>query len=339
MGLKKYIVSGLVFLILLGVAVYSLHPGSYTQSISNINITLPVAVWMMISAFLLYLVSIFHMMFYGTVNFAKLRKIKKDSDKFAEASKQALLGKNITAEYKSDVFKFPGTILPLLNSDPNKAAKHRIYDDDIQDILEVKEKLNNGEVLDLSRFSLLPSNPLSIQNIKNKLVEDPTYATEVLKKCEDESVCQKAGLALASYASLSDLEKFEVEPTKEILNILIDRIGNPKNSITLSNSQIISYLKSIDRDGKTLVKDDFIDLAKKLRSKIMPDTLVNLFETLSHEFPYRANEGYLYILFELQMIEKARDFLDNSSEDEFLKFRYLLFLKDNNRNFDTELFI
>jgi hypothetical protein len=44
-------------------------------------------------------------------------------------------------------------------------------------------------------------------------------------------------------------------------------------------------------------------------------------------------------MFELQMMDHAREFLDNSSEDEYVKFKYMLFLKDSGKNFDTELFI
>jgi hypothetical protein len=44
-------------------------------------------------------------------------------------------------------------------------------------------------------------------------------------------------------------------------------------------------------------------------------------------------------MFDLQLIDKARDYLDNSAKDEYTKFKHLLFLKDSGKNFDIDLFV
>ncbi len=334
MGLKKYIGFGLFFIILLGLYVYSFEGGKYTLHIVDVPITLPIAVWIILPVILLFLATIAHLMFYGTANAIKFRRVKKDGEKFTQAAKEALLGKEIKADYKSDIFALPGAILPLLNADPYKAKKYRIYNDDIQDILEAKERLENGEVVDLSSYNLKPSNPYMLQNALNEMAKDRTYATTILKRCDDKATCKKAFLTFATYAPMSELEKYEVEPSREVFDIMIERVGASEDALELSDDEMIAYLKKLD-----YTSEDFIALMKKLRSKLVPDRLLNLAAKLAHEFPHVAGEAYLYVLFELQMIDDAREFLVNASEDEYQKFRYILFLKDQGRNFDTELFI
>ncbi len=334
MGLRKYIVLGAMLIIAMGIAIYTYTGEYYSLPIAGININLPIAVWVLIPALILYLVTIIHLIFYGTINFAKLRTIKSDSERFVENAKRALLGKKVSAdEYKSEVFKLPGMILPLLNIDPKRSVHHRVYDDGIQDILEAKQRIKEGEVVDLSKFNLLPDNALVLQNSLNALAQDRTYATTILKKCEDKKLCQKAHHALATYASLDEIKKYQVEPTKELFYTLIERIDAKENAIDMSDEDIIDFIKDLD-----FTKEDYIDLAKKLKSKLNPDRLILLFEKLAHQFPQEAGDGYLYVLFELQMVDNAREFLENSSEEEYPVFKYLLFLKDSGKNFDTDLF-
>jgi len=334
MGLKKYISFGLILLIAMGIFAYSLEGKYYSLSLAGITVNLPVAVWVILPAVLLFLITIFHLIFYGTLGFARMRKIKKDSEKFLQNSKNALLGKVVVNEYKTDIFKLPGAILPLLNVDPKRYADHRVYDDGIQDILDVKRKIEEGEVLDLSSFVLRDDNALVLKNHENKLIDDKQYAISILNKCDDKELCEKAYLSLATYGTVSDLTKYDVEPTNRVFYILIDRINAKENQLELSDEDIVSYIKKLDFNSK-----DFIDLAKKLKTKLNPDRLLQLFERLSHDFPHDGGESYLYVMFELQMMDNAREFLENSSEDEYVKFKYMLFLKNSGKNFDTELFV
>ncbi len=334
MGLKKYIGFGLFFIILLGVYVYSFEGGKYTLTVAEVPIALPIAVWIILPVILLFLATIAHLMYYGTKNALKFRRVKKDGEKFTLAAKEALLGKEIQAEYKSEFFKLPGAILPLLNSDPYKAKKYRIYNDDVQDILETKERLENGEIVDLTKYSLKPANPNVLKNALNQMAEDRTHAATILKRCDNKDTCKKAFSVFATYAPLSELKKYEIEPSREVFDIMIERVGGTKDPLALSDDEIIAYIKELDYDA-----DDFTTLMKKLRAKMVPDRLVTLAEKLANEFPNAAGEGYLYVLFELQMVDDAREFLANAPEDEYLKFNYILFLKDQGRNFDTELFV
>ncbi len=334
MGLKKFISFGLMFLVVMGVVIYSFVGGSYSFSVFNTPIELPIAVWVVLPALLMYIFTILHLIFYGTVGYAKMRKVKNDGETLLQNSKNALLGKVVETEYKTDIFKLPGAVLPLLNVDPKRYADHRVYDDGIQDILDVKRKIDEGEVVDLTPFSLKEDNALVLKNYENKIAIDKNYAQIVLRSSKDKKLCQKAHLAIASFSSLDEVNKYDIKPTRELFDILIDRVNAKENSLDLSDEAIIVYAKELDFKSK-----DFVKLAKKLKVKLNPDRLMLLFERLAHEFPAEAGEAYLYVMFELQMVDNAREFLENTSEDEYIKFKYLLFLKDSGKIFDTELFI
>ncbi len=336
MGLRKYLIFGIILLIAMGLAIYTVIGGSYHLPLSGSwkSIELPIAVWAIIPALILFLLTLAHIMFYGSVGQYRMRKIRKDSDTLLQNLKNALLGKLVGSEYKTELFKLPGVIVPLLNIDPKRYADHRVFDDGIQDILDTKRKVEEGEVVELDQYSLKNDNALILKNHANKLNHDKSHALTVLKECKDKNLCQKAHLALASFGSINDIGKYKVEPTHEFFDTLVDRINSDENSLEISDDLMVTYIKELNFSS-----DDFVNLAKKLQKKINPDRVMLLFERFSHKFPNEAGEAYLYIMFELQMIDNARDFLENSAENEYAKYKYMLFLKDSGKNFDTELFI
>jgi hypothetical protein len=338
MGLKKYVGFSILFTVLLGLFVYSFEGGRYTIDVLDVPITLPIALWIVLPVILLALATVAHLMFYGTKNMVTLRRIKKDSQKFTQTAKEALLGKELNSDYKSEVFKLPGAILPLLNADPKKAKRYRIHNDEIQDILDIKEQLENGEVVDLSAYNLNDSNPYMLQNAVNKLENDPDYALTILNRCDDEYVCNKAFDKFVTFGSFGDIRRYEKISSKKTLEQIISRIGASENSLELSNNEIVDYMKEVDKED-AYISEEIVAIMKKLRSKLTPDRLILLADKIAHEFPHRGAEAYLYTMFELQRVDEAREFLDNANEDEYPKFRYLLFLKEQGRNFDTELFV
>ncbi|NPA81243.1 MAG: fatty-acid--CoA ligase [Epsilonproteobacteria bacterium] len=337
MGFKKYMAAGLLLILIIGLYVFSFEGGKYTLDFFGIPITLPIAVWIIVPAFILYLFTLLHMMFYGAIDLSKKRALKKGHKNFIKATKNVLLGLDNNVQFKSEWLKLPGAILNIFNIDPRKRAK-KVPNEEIQEILDLKEKLERGEVVDLSKYRLAKDNPLVLKNLENKLKKDKLYADGILKNCPDKSLplCKEAFREFAKYASLDQIKKYEKEGYKidrEIFDIIIDRFQNSDHPLNLTNDDIVELIKKLDFD-----KDDFIALAKKLKPRMNPDALIFLFERLFNEFP-KASDAYLFILFELQMIDKVREILENSSIDEYVKFKHLLFLIDNGKNFDIEDFV
>ena len=84
---------------------------------------------------------------------------------------------------------------------------------------------------------------------------------------------------------------------------------------------------------------DYLELAREIKIKLSPDALIALFEKLYNSKGSVAADAYLYVLYDLQMIDKIRDILENSDRDEFVKFKTVLFLRDNGKSIDIDKFL
>ena len=164
------------------------------------------------------------------------------------------------------------------------------------------------------------------------LNQDKKYASTILKNCVDDDLCHKAAKVLAEYANIDEIEKLNIKVDKDIFNTLISRVG--ENDFKISNSKLIELIKELNLD-----KDELVNLMKDLKDKLTPDERVKLADDLLNSFPDNAGEAYLYTMFDLQLIDKAREYLENSSKKEYTKFKHLLFLKDSGKNFDINLFV
>ncbi len=81
--------------------------------------------------------------------------------------------------------------------------------------------------------------------------------------------------------------------------------------------------------------DDFIMLAKNYETILKPDQIIELFEKLSVELE-DATPAYLHVLFEYEMIDKAREVLANTKNGEFSPFKALLDLKEAGKHYNLE---
>ena len=334
MGFKKYLVFGLMLIIVIGMYVHNLTDASYSVSLAGITLNLPISMWVVLPAIVLYIFTMLHLMFYGTLGFFKFRKIKGDAKKFVENSKRALLGRELVDNsYKSDVFQLPGSVLPLLNIDPKRYRDYRIHDDGVQDILNTKERIGDGESVDLSKYSLKNDNALLVKNYENMLRDDKSYAVTILRRCQDPNLRRLATIAMAEYSPIGELAKHGVKVDREIFKTLIQRVKSDKD-FSMTNEEILDYATKLEFNDNELV-----ELSRDLKNVFNPDERIKFSKDLLEKFPNEGNDAYLYTMFDLQMIDKARDLLENSSKDEHIKFKHLLFLKDSGRNFDIDLFI
>jgi hypothetical protein len=75
MGLKSYIISTILLIIVLFGFVHSLELGEYTLSLFGFSETLPVSVWFVLPIIFLSLLTYIHIIFYGLINYFKLRLV------------------------------------------------------------------------------------------------------------------------------------------------------------------------------------------------------------------------------------------------------------------------
>ncbi len=334
MGLRKYILFSIVFILAVGVYVFSLEGGNYSLSIYGRSISLPVAVWIVVPTVALFLATVLHIMFYGLREYMAVRALKKDYDNFIEMLKKRIVGEQSDVELKTKWFRLPSKIINSMKFDPESKVVLS-EDDEINSILEVVRKIEVGEPVDLKKYKLSLSNPIFLKNMQNRLRSDNRFAEDILKKCSDKNdlLCKEAFKTYIRYASLANIKKYDYDIDKEIFEIMVERYKAEKDELVMEVEDIIDYAQRVN-----LVSEEYIKLAKSVKDKMNPDGLLFMFEKL-YEKDENAVEAYLYILFELQMIDQVREILENSAEDELQKYKYLIFLKDSGKNFNIEIFV
>ncbi|MBL0708174.1 MAG: fatty-acid--CoA ligase [Sulfurimonas sp.] len=270
-------------------------------------------------------------------DFWKERSITKDFDNFKTALSEKVVGEDSAVQYKTEFFQFIGKSMKMLEY---KEIDDFVSEDEkVEQSRQLIKKLNSGKIVELKKYRLSSQNRLLEQNELNKLQEDHRYASTILKECKDDSseLCQKAYNEYIQYASYVDIKKLDFTPTKEMFRVLMDRYFKEEGSVAIKIS--FDEIQELFMRFKAN-REDYLELACEIKTKLEPDSLIELFEKLynSEEHP-EAFDAYLYVLYELQMIDKIREILENTDEDEFVKWKTILFLRDNGRNVDSGIFL
>ncbi len=333
MGIKKYIIFSLIFLVAVGVYIYSFNGDTYTLSAFGVPLTLPIALWVVLPALLIAVASVLHMMFYSVKGYFIQRNLQKDYKSFLQYAKMRILGLDGSNEFKTVWYKLPVKMLKHFRFDATKDPDD-IDDEDIKNTILDLKRVEKGESVNLKKYKLPKDNYFVRKNTLNKLAEDKKYAEEILNGCEDkeDEICKKAFEVYATYTTYSNIKKQGFKIDKELFEKLLDRVVDPDDFFSMENDDIFELLKSFEYS-----KREYIELAKRLKQVLSPEALISLYEKLSAEKEL-ATQAYLYILFEYQMIDKAREVLENSAKNEYEKFKYFLFLRDSGKNFDIDLF-
>lgn len=334
MGIKRYILLSIVFILAIGLYVYSFEGASFTLDLFGIPIALPIAVWIIAPVVLLMIASTVHMMYYSMKHFMAQRALKKDYETFVQIARAALLGEEHKASFKTEWFKLPGQVLGAMSFRPD-ASTEGIESEALTEVCTVLSKINAGEYVDLKKYKLRNDSPLLIANRLNQLKTNPKAAPEVLKSCSllESDLCKKAFDTLLSNASYTEIKRYNFELSPAMVLAILERYVNEEDDLFMNEEELTSLIGSVK-----MSREEYISASKILKAKLNPDMLIALFEKL-YNTDNDAADAYLFVLFELQMIDKAREILDNSDADEFEKFKILLFLRDSGKNSDIELFL
>lgn len=337
MYLKRYTIGSVFFILFVGWYVSQFLGYSQTESISLFGLSLPslpVAILVLLPVIVLYIMTVLHMMYYSVKGYFKLRNYQKDYDKLIEAITNALLLKHTSFTYKTDRYKLLGQVVDNVNITPvEKFGK--TDNEKINAALEVLHDLKEGKTVDLKKFNLPDDNALVLQNNINRMKNADLTPESILNKKEKytQEVLEKAFEDYIVYAPVNAIEKHQEYITKDALFSFLSRVNSGENGIEVSDELIISLMNRVD-----LNKHEYIEISKKLSSRMIPEQRMKLFETLSEQNE-EAQEAYLYTLFDLEMIDQAKEFLDSVGKDDMLKFRAYLALKESGQNYNINLFI
>ena len=117
MGLKKYIGFSLILIIAVGLYVYTIESGDYTLTFFDISFLLPTVIWILAPLVLLFVFSVLHLLFYGSISYCKNRSYAKDETAILEVLKSSLLQRKDKKRLKTPGFKNLAQILAQFKFD------------------------------------------------------------------------------------------------------------------------------------------------------------------------------------------------------------------------------
>ncbi|RBQ27533.1 MULTISPECIES: hypothetical protein [Arcobacteraceae] len=332
MGLKIYIVATILFLIVTFGYTYSLELGEYTISLFGNSFTFPVAVWIIFPALILVLATYLHIIFYSLVKYIKEKFVEADLDTVIDILKSKLLGRDKKAVFKTKKFKDIAELFDAFDlSVTNESFTSTNLD--FNKIVNAIQDINSGKYVSEKVVKLEPNSDIAKKNLINKINEQVDFAIDILKKSDnyDFDIIKLAFKNVIKEKSMTTVKKLykNIKLDKDLAFDLLSKDIENKE-FGFSDEEIIEIVKNIG-----FTKDDYIKLAQLYKKELNPDRLINVFEKLSNEFD-EATTANLYILSELEMIDKLRETLANSSEQDFLAFKALLDLKDAGKYYNLE---
>jgi hypothetical protein len=336
MYIKRYTISVAIFAVLLGVYVNFLYPQSVEIGLFGMNLPMmPVAVLVVIPVVLLYVATLFHMVFYSLVGSFKVHKYEKDLDKMMLSVGDALLCKeNRHFEFKTPKYKQLGKLLDNLSVSP-ELQMPTIEDEKLAAILKVVTRIKNGEVADLKKFNLPTDNLLMIQNDKNRYDAHEISAEDILSKANrySKELCKRAYIDATKTSSLAVIEKAKEFMSFDALKNILSRINSDQNQLPANNENLIELITILK-----LTEKEYIELSQILSKNMIPEQRIRLFEILS-EKDDDATGAYLYTLYDLEMQSPANEILSNSQSHEYLNFKAYRALRECSKNYDISLFV
>jgi hypothetical protein len=336
MSIKRYTIAAFLFMLFVGWFV-QVYISQDIRSIDFFGIQLPpmpIALWVVAPLFLLYLASLLHMGSCSISKMMELRRYRKDYEQLTQAIRDALLGKkNRRTSYRTERYATIGTIIDKCDIIPTEKL-NKSDNETIQSALTLIRDVDNGEAVDLRKFSLEHDNPIAVKYHTMRYKHGDVIAEDILSKPErfSKELASQAYKDFVTTASIASIIKYKQYMTKEALVSILGRIDAKVNPLTIDNEVLFDLIQKV-----TITEDEYICGSIILSKTMMPEQRINLFERLSN-----ANEdataAYIYTLYDLEVVDAANDLLDGSRENEFPQFRAYRALKEANKTFSINLF-
>jgi ABC-type multidrug transport system fused ATPase/permease subunit len=330
MRLGLYIFAALTLGAIIGALTYTINPNNYLVEILGINFNFPVAVWVVLPMFVLLIFTIFHMLFYSLKSYFKLKKWQKDAATLDDALYWSLLNEPKEQKYAMEEVKSSAVLLGKSSLSIVEGLNPRL-----SRVVNIINKIKNGEYVDLKEHKMArvfnEGNPHLIQNRLNRLESDNEFVEEVMKSSSQFSkLVQAQALEIFArketfykarkYAKVFDVENFKVMLAR----------ANFEEDMGLSSEILNDFM-----NGLKLSCTDFVEIANVTKKQFTPDENLKLFKRYQAENP-KAQNAYLYLLFEYELLDEVGAYLDEQDENDFIKFRALYELKKEDKKFKLE---
>jgi ABC-type multidrug transport system fused ATPase/permease subunit len=333
MRLALYIFATFALMAIVAAFTYTVNPDHYTIELMGINFNFPVAVWIILPMLILFIFTLVHMFFYGLKNYFILKKWQKDASTLEDALYWSLVNEPKEQKYGIEAIGSSASLLgkaSLNISDNVEGLTPRLAR-----VVNIIQKIKNGDYVDFKEekmskvFNL--GNPILTQNRLNRLESDDKFVADVLKSTSEyseivqaealETFARKENFVKAQkYAKVFDIQSFFT---------MLERV-TAEDNLELTPEILTDFVNALD-----LSCQDFIKIVTVTKKYFNPEENLTLFRGYQLENP-KAQNAYLYLLFEYELLDQVALYLNEQEEDEFIKFRALWQLKQEHTKYKLE---
>ena len=325
MGLKRYILGSLILAIIVFGYTFSIEAGDYRVQILDFTLILPVAIWIVLPMVTLLILTILHILFYGLKNYFTLKSISRDSNALMTLINKRLLNQTSNVNFQNSDFKEIGSVIKQLDLDVT-SSNFSSSNSEITKSVEQRFNIKSGKYVSTKDLKLESSNPLFIENLKNRIKLDDTFALDVVKNPakNTQEIIKFAFLKVIETKSITTIKKVidEITFDKEMIKALLLKDSEQNPEFAMTNDVILKLLKKVD-----FTNTELIEIAKNYKKSMSPDQIIKLYEDLIVD-KEEYTTAYLYLLAEYEMVDKMRDILVNSAATDYIPFKALVDLKD-----------
>ena len=333
MRLGLYVFATLVLMVIVGGFTYTVNPNHYTLEMMGINFNFPVAVWVVLPMLLLFIFTVIHMFFYGLKNYFMLKKWQKDTGTLEDALYWSLV--NEPKEQKYGIPTLGSSALLLGKASINVSDSVEGLTPRLSRVVNIIQKIKNGEYVDFKEEKMSKvfntGNPILIQNRLNRLASDDKFIEDVMKSASSysDAVQAEALEVFARKVNFVKARKYaKVFDVKNFL-VMLERVS-PQDELELTPEILTDFVHALD-----LGCEDFIKIALVTKKYFKPEENLTLFRGFQLKED-RAQNAYLYLLFEYELLDQVATYLNEQEEDEFVKFRALYELKRQHNKYQLE---
>lgn len=340
MKFKYYALFACAFMFVVGLYLYSLDSASYTYILpfSTAGITLPVAAWVIAIVAVFFVATLLFFASAWAKDMLDSYHSRNDYDKLlSQINEQALNQPIKDRVYKNKKMSDLSKILQRFYLKPRLDSMES-FNRKIDALFETYKDVMSGKVVELKNYRLSTDNKFNIQNLKNKINANYKAGFALLNDAYP--------LELKRAAACEILKNGEPKEIGKLLQILFEQgelLDKPlahalfdlyvKNQSAIEQSAMIKAMAQVGFEPM-----EYILCAKQSKGAFSPDEWIAFYEQCADN-DERAELAYFYVLFELEMIERARERHRLHAKGEYKLISAYLELKSSGKNYPFDIFV
>lgn len=338
MKLKYYVIFSFVFMFIMGLYVYSLESSTYTYDLpfSTTQLTLPVAVWILGIVLVFFIMTLIFFASAWAKEMLEDYHRKNDYDKLlTQINEQALNQPIKDRVYKRKAFGDLSKILQRFYLKPRLDSMES-FNRKIDSLFETYKDVMSGKVVDLKKYHLSKDNKFNLQNLKNKIKANYKNGFSLLDKEYPDELKSYATLEILKNGDSKDLDKLVAQlPNLTLDKALVQELLQVylKYPNTIETKHLSESFKSAGCGAF-----EYIQYAKESKGILNPDEWISFFEECADN-DENAEMAFFYVLFELEMIDKAKERHKSHAKGEYTAIDAYLDLKASGKNYPFDIFV